>query len=212
MSQTANNPLRFFCTMRFGQKLHSAFPLSAVDVPALFDPDQCDTLTQRCANSYFVHLFNETWRRAGIPRYLGPPEGSFMEHLLLSHGINVPMPRMEFGDVKRWTAYLTLHEEFQAGLSAYRLANDALRSKVDSLEQKKRIGTMSNTPSPAKNIEDEVRELKNRIVELEARTRVHRSRIFAVATPRTPSLATAALMDVRTIQPQKTRHWASLSE
>ena len=155
--------------VRFGQKLESAYPLSALDVPALFDPDRCETLTQRCADSYFVHLFNETWRRAGIPRYLGPPEGSFMEHLLLSHAINVPMPRMEFGDVKRWTAYLTLHEEFQAGLSAYRLANEALRSKVDSLE-KQRIETMSNTPSPARNVEDEVRELKDRIVDLEART------------------------------------------
>jgi hypothetical protein len=127
---------------RFGQEMHSAYPISALDVPALFDPSQCDALTQRCANSFFVHLFNETWRRAGIPRYLGPPEGSFIEHLLLSHGIAVPIPRMEFADLKRWTAYLTLHEEFQAGLRAYRLANEALQSKLNALEQKHWIGNI----------------------------------------------------------------------
>jgi len=125
---------------RFGQEMHSVYPISALEVPALFDPSQCDALKQRCANSFFVHLFNETWRRSGIPRYLGPPEGSFIEHLLLSHGIDVPIPRMEFADLKRWTAYLTLHEEFQAGLRAYRLANEALNSKLRALEQERRTG------------------------------------------------------------------------
>jgi Glycosyltransferase sugar-binding region containing DXD motif len=125
---------------RFGQEMHLVYPISALDVPALFDPSQCDALRQRCANSFFVHLFNETWRRSGIPRYLGPPQGSFIEHLLLSHGIDVPTPRMEFADLKRWTAYLTLHEDFQAGLRAYRLANEALNSKLQALEQKQRTG------------------------------------------------------------------------
>jgi len=105
---------------RFGQPMNSAYPVSALEVPTLFDPDQCDALQRRCADSYFVHLFNETWRRAGIPRYLGPPQGSFMEYLLLQHGIDVPMPRMELDDLRRWTAYLTLHDEFQAALRAYR--------------------------------------------------------------------------------------------
>jgi hypothetical protein len=42
---------------------------------------------------------------------------------------------MEFEDVKRWTAYLTLHEEYQAGQRAFRVSNDALRSRVDALER-----------------------------------------------------------------------------
>jgi hypothetical protein len=45
------------------------------------------------------------------------------------------MPRMEFADLTRWTSYLTLHEEFQAGLRAYRLSNEALRTKLTALEQ-----------------------------------------------------------------------------
>jgi hypothetical protein len=45
------------------------------------------------------------------------------------------MPRMEFADLTRWTSYLTLHEEFQAGLRAYRLSNEVLRAKLTALER-----------------------------------------------------------------------------
>jgi glycosyltransferase involved in cell wall biosynthesis len=117
-----------------GSPMDSAYPLSALDVRALFDPQRCAALKQRCANATFVHLFNETWRRAGIPHYLGPPRGSFMEHLLLSHGVAVPDPRMEIADVKQWTAYLTLHDEYQRDLRAYRESNKALRARLASLE------------------------------------------------------------------------------
>jgi hypothetical protein len=117
-----------------GQAMETTYPLSALDVPAMFDPAQRDQLRARCAQSTFVHLFNETWRRAGIPNYLGPPAGSFIDEVLQSHGFEAPLPRMEIGDVRRWTAYLTLHEEFQAGQRAYRLANEALKNKVAALE------------------------------------------------------------------------------
>lgn len=118
-----------------GQAMETTYPLSALDVPAMFDPAQRDQLRARCAKSTFVHLFNETWRRAGIPNYLGPPVGSFIEDVLRSHGFEIPLPRMEIGDVRRWTAYLTLHEEFQAGQRAYRLANQALQNHVIKLEK-----------------------------------------------------------------------------
>lgn len=125
---------------RFGQPLQAAYPISALDVPALFDPDRCEEIQKRCSGSCFIHLFNETWRRAGIPGYLGPPEGSFVDHLLRKHGFQVSLPRMEFADLKRWTAYLTLHEEFQAGLRAYRLSNEALRNRLHEIENTSAIG------------------------------------------------------------------------
>ena len=118
-----------------GQAMETTYPLSAFDVPAMFDPARRDQLRARCAKSTFVHLFNETWRRAGIPNYLGPPAGSFIDDLLHSYGFEAPLPRMEIGDVRRWTAYLTLHEEFQAGQRAYRLANEALNNRVALLEK-----------------------------------------------------------------------------
>jgi hypothetical protein len=120
---------------KYGRPMEMTYPISALEVPRLFDPAQCDQLQIQCAESTFLHLFNETWRRAGIPSYLGPPEGSFIDYLLLKHGFSALLPRMEFGDLKRWTSYLTLHEEFQAGQKAYRLANEALRARVIALEQ-----------------------------------------------------------------------------
>lgn len=119
----------------YGHAMETTYPLSALDVPAMFDPAQRDQLRARCAKSTFVHLFNETWRRAGIPSYLGPPAGSFIDDVLSSHGFEAPLPLMEIGDVRRWTAYLTLHEEFQVGQRAYRLANEALQNRVAALEK-----------------------------------------------------------------------------
>ena len=37
--------------------------------------------------------------------------------------------------MRRWTAYLTLHEEFQTGQRAFRLAIDALKKEVAALEK-----------------------------------------------------------------------------
>ena len=121
---------------QFGRLLESAYPISALDVPALFDPIQCDAMRKRCEESHFVHLFNATWRRAGIPTYLGPPKGSFIDYLLDRFEVETPTVRMELSDLRRWTAYLTLHEEFQAGLTAYRQSNEALRARLKELEER----------------------------------------------------------------------------
>jgi hypothetical protein len=129
---------------KFGQPREMTYPISALEVPRLFDPAQCEQLQSQCAGATFLHLFNETWRRAGIPRYLGPPEGSFIDDLLQKHGFSAPLPRMEFADLKRWTSYLTLHEEFQAGQRAYRLSNEALRARVSELEQE--VANLINFP------------------------------------------------------------------
>jgi Glycosyltransferase sugar-binding region containing DXD motif len=122
---------------RLGHALKDAYPIPAIDIKALFDPDQYEEVQKRCTSSHFIHLFNETWRRAGIPRYLGPPENSFIDRLLLKHGFKVPGPRMEFADLERWTAYLTLHEEFQTAPRSYRLSNEALRNQLRQVEAAK---------------------------------------------------------------------------
>ena len=82
--------------VKFGQPMKLTFPISALEVPSLFDPKQCLPLLKKCSGPVFLHLFNETWRRAGIPGYLGPPEGSYIDHLLTKHGLPALSPRMEF--------------------------------------------------------------------------------------------------------------------
>jgi len=118
---------------RRGRSLDMTYPLSTLDVPAMFDPAQRDQLHARCENSTFVHLFNEKWRRAEIPGFLAPPAGSFIDDLLLTHGIEAPSARMKIDHVRRLAAHLTLHEEFQAGPRTHRLANEAPQSKAAAL-------------------------------------------------------------------------------
>jgi hypothetical protein len=93
------------------RSMDTTYPLSPLDVPAMFDPAQRDPLLARCENSTFVHLFNEKWRRAGIPNCLGPPTGSFVDDLLRSQGLEASSPRMQVEQVRLWTASLTLHED-----------------------------------------------------------------------------------------------------
>ena len=47
----------------------------------MFDPLRRDELNERIADSDFVHLWNEYWRRVRIPKELGPPKGSFLDDL-----------------------------------------------------------------------------------------------------------------------------------
>jgi hypothetical protein len=144
---------------KFGRPMEMTYPISALEVPKLFDPSQCDQLQSQCAESNFLHLFNETWRRAGIPSYLGPPKGSFIEYLLQKYGFDAFLPRMELADLKRWTSYLTLYEEFQAGQKAYRLSNEALRARLNTLEQEN--ARLSNEALRLNALQQENADLKS---------------------------------------------------
>jgi Glycosyltransferase sugar-binding region containing DXD motif len=76
------------------------YPLSARDVPAMFDPVERDRLHTRCQDATFVHLFHDKWRRAGISNNLGPPAGSFIDDLLRGSGCEAPAKRMEIEAVR----------------------------------------------------------------------------------------------------------------
>ena len=82
-------------------------PVSWFDVARLFDPSQADELRERCRAFDFLHLHDGVWRRAGIPHDLAPPDGSFLESLLLLHDTGTRFPaRMSFGDLNRWLAHM----------------------------------------------------------------------------------------------------------
>jgi hypothetical protein len=121
-----------------------------------------------------LHLFNETWRRAGIPSY---------EYLLQKYGFDAFLPRMELADLKRWTSYLTLHEEFQTGQKAYRLSNEALRARLNTLEQENTH--VSNEALRLNALEQENARLSNEAPRLNAIAGKCRSEIL-FATPANP--------------------------
>jgi hypothetical protein len=112
-------------------------PILGAEVLALFDPDRRCELERRSRDSCFIHLYNEIWRRSGIPRCLAPPSGSFLDTLIARHDPGIGfIAQMELAHVTRWTAHLNLHEEFQAGLNAYRSALQNLQERMRALEQR----------------------------------------------------------------------------
>ena len=82
-------------------------PVSWFTVPDLFDPARMDRLSQQAAATCFLRLQDEVWRRAGIPAWLAPPEGSFLGMLLQRHGIDTGFPAsLEFGELNRWIRHM----------------------------------------------------------------------------------------------------------
>jgi hypothetical protein len=65
----------------------SAYEIGYDEIPAMFDPNRRGELDERTADSDFVHLWNEIWRRVRIPKNYGPPVGSFLDGLFHRFGI-----------------------------------------------------------------------------------------------------------------------------
>jgi len=85
----------------------AASPVSWFDVARLFDPSQAASLAKELDGKCFLDLHHEVWLRAGIPTFLGPPRGSFLDRLLHRHEFGLTFAaEMEFRDVKRWLAHM----------------------------------------------------------------------------------------------------------
>jgi hypothetical protein len=73
--------IRKFDLSRYGAAKDSCYPVLWNEIEALFDPARCGEMKARCNGAVFVHLYNEIWRRAGIPVGLAPPRGSYLDWL-----------------------------------------------------------------------------------------------------------------------------------
>lgn len=81
----------------------AAYPIPWTDVPVFFDPDRADEVMERCRQSLAVHLFNEVWRGAGVPYWLGPPPGSFLDRMFRRLDLNPKFTdRMRYWEIERW--------------------------------------------------------------------------------------------------------------
>ena len=82
-------------------------PVSWFQVLRLFDPAEADDVEQGCVGKPFLNLHYDVWLRAGIPEFLGPPAGSFLDRLFQRHNVGVQFTeQMEFSDVRRWTSHM----------------------------------------------------------------------------------------------------------
>lgn len=86
-----------------GRSHDFAYPVAWNEVAMLFDPDRCEEVKQRCQAAWFLHLFAEVWRGAGVPQRLGPPRGSFLDWLFNTFTPDLAFgPHMDFSDASRW--------------------------------------------------------------------------------------------------------------
>jgi hypothetical protein len=82
-------------------------PVSWYDVLDLFDPAQADEVARRCGAGPFLDLHHDAWLRAGVPNFLGPPRGSFLDYLFRRHDTGIRFGgTMELGDVRRWIVHM----------------------------------------------------------------------------------------------------------
>jgi Glycosyltransferase sugar-binding region containing DXD motif len=82
-------------------------PVSWFEVPALFDPSQRDQLEILCREVGILQLHDDVWRRSGVPQWMAPPLGSFLEGLVEKHGIEPGfVGRMHFDEVNRWIQHM----------------------------------------------------------------------------------------------------------
>jgi hypothetical protein len=105
-----------------------AIPVQWFDLPDLFNPRKAEDVRARCSSSLCLHLFNEAWRGSGIPSYLAPPPGSYLDECLasLSAAPGQFAGAMTFDHVERWiiNRKTSIQREFETV---------SLRQRIDEL-------------------------------------------------------------------------------
>jgi hypothetical protein len=116
------------------QPMETAYPLQWFEALNLFDPSRCADVRQKCAGAVFVHLYNELWRGSGIPRQLGPPEGSYLDCLFAEHDFGFRFPaRMDYADVQRWIVNRNDRIRLESEVSAEQARCQALEVRCREL-------------------------------------------------------------------------------
>jgi Alpha 1,4-glycosyltransferase conserved region len=83
----------------------SSYAIGADEFQKFLLPETCEEVEARTANSAFVHLWNEMWRKAGVPKNIAPPKGSWLDRMFERHQIPVVWSdRLDASHVERWAA------------------------------------------------------------------------------------------------------------
>jgi hypothetical protein len=119
----------------------STYAVRPDEFQKFFLPEDRDEIDERTSNSTFVHLWNEMWRRAGVPKNIAPPKGSWLDRMFERHQIPVVWSdRLDSAYVERWAALR--RERDRAG--HYNLVFDQeltrLRAERDNLEYRRFFG------------------------------------------------------------------------
>lgn len=84
---------------------HSTYEIGADEFQKFLLPEARVEVDERTANSTFVHLWNEMWRKAGVPKNIAPPKGCWLDRMFERHQIPVVWSdRLDECYVERWAA------------------------------------------------------------------------------------------------------------
>jgi hypothetical protein len=83
----------------------STYAIGADEFEKFLLPQSREEVEARTANSSFAHLWNEMWRKAGIPKTIAPPSGCWLDVMFERFQIAPAWSdRLEAGFVERWAA------------------------------------------------------------------------------------------------------------
>ena len=83
----------------------SAYAIGPDEFQKFLLPEACDEVDERTVDSTFVHLWNEMWRRAGVPKNIAPPKGCWLDRMFERHQIPVVWSdRLNAASVECWAA------------------------------------------------------------------------------------------------------------
>jgi len=134
----------------------SAYEIGADEFQKFFLPQARDEIDERISNSSFVHLWNEMWRRAGVPKDIAPPKGCWLDRMFDRQQIPVVWAdRLDAAYIERWAALR--RDRDHAGV--YNLVHDQeltrLRAELNALK--------SDRQSGISGIFRDLRDLKGRL-------------------------------------------------
>ncbi len=78
-----------------------AYPIEYSRWTDLFDANKRDEIARISRDGFFLHYWNEMWRRAGVNKQIRPPQGSFLDEMIENFQIEFPeRPRLELAPLK----------------------------------------------------------------------------------------------------------------
>jgi hypothetical protein len=83
----------------------SAYAIGPDEFQKFLLPEARDEVDERTANSSFVHLWNEMWRKAGVPKNIAPPKGCWLDRMFERYQVPaIWSDRLDATYVERWAA------------------------------------------------------------------------------------------------------------
>lgn len=83
----------------------SSYPIGPDEFQKFLLPAAREEVDERTASSTFVHLWNEMWRKAGVPKNIAPPRGCWLDRMFERRQIPVKWSdRLDATYVERWAA------------------------------------------------------------------------------------------------------------